>query len=316
MLLVGLLVLAVVGVAGFLVLRGVGPFPDPEGCTVEVGDTEVELTTEQAENATIIAAVGVRRGLPARAVSIALATAYQESKIRNLDHGDRDSLGLFQQRPSMDWGTPKQLQDPYYATNAFYDALMEVDGYDEMRITEAAQAVQRSGFPEAYEDHAADARALASALTGYSPGGRFTCLVRTDDDLRKQRPKANGLTPRADRIRRDLEKAFGDLSLGGFDPRGVNEGHQEGSTHYSGRAVDVFVRPINEANNRKGWAIAQYLVAHADRLDVQYVIFDAKIWSARRSFQGWRRYSPGDRPGDRAVLEHRDHVHVDVPEGD
>ncbi len=298
-----------------MVLRGVGPFPDPDGCSVEVGDAVVELTTEQAENAAIIAAVGVRRGLPARAVSIALATAYQESKIRNLGHGDRDSLGLFQQRPSMDWGTPKQLQNPYYATNAFFDALVKVEGYEEMRITEAAQEVQRSGFPEAYEDHAADARALASALTGYSTGGRFTCVVSADGDLRKQRPKANGLTPRADRIRRDLEKSFGDLALGGFDPEGVAGGHQEGSTHYSGRAVDVFVRPINEASNRKGWAIAQYLVAHADRLDVQYVIFDGRIWSARRSFQGWRRYSPGDRPGDRAVLEHRDHVHVDVPEG-
>ena len=86
---------------------------------------------------------------------------------------------------------------------------------------------------------------------------------------------------------------------------------------YWGRAVDIFVRPLNEANNRKGWSIAQYLVAHADRLHVQHVIFDGKIWSSGlRSSQGWREYDPGDRPGDRAVLEHRDHVHVDVYEGD
>lgn len=310
-------VLGVIAVAGVMVLRGVGPFPGLNGCTVEVGDVTAELSTEQAENAAIIAAVGVRRGLPARAVSIALATAYQESKIRNLDHGDRDSLGIFQQRPSMGWGTPEQLQDPYYATNAFYDALEKVDGYQQMRITEAAQAVQRSGFPEAYEDHADDARALASALTGYSPGGRFSCVVRQDGDLAQQRPKGNGLTPRADAVRRNVRKAFGDLPLGGFSPDGVSEGHQEGSAHYDGRAVDIFVRPINEANKRKGWAIAQYLVAHADRLDVHHVIFDAKIWSAGgRSAEGWRDYDPGDRPGDRAVLEHRDHVHVDVLEGD
>jgi len=300
-----------------MVLRGVGPFPDPEGCTVEVGGVVADLSTEQAENAATIAAVGVRRGLPARAVSIALATAYQESKINNLDHGDRDSLGLFQQRPSMGWGTPEQLQDPYYATNAFYDALEKVDGYDSMRITEAAQAVQRSGFPEAYEDHADDARALASALTGYSPDGRFSCIVHHSDDLSEQRPAGNGLTPRANAVRKDVERAFGELPLGGFAPEGVRDGHQEGSTHYEGRAVDIFVRPINEANNRKGWAIAQYLVAHAERLDVQHVIFDAKIWSAgARSVQGWRDYDPGDRPGDRQVLEHRDHVHVDVVEGD
>lgn len=317
MFLVGLAVLAVVAVAGVMVLRGYGPFPDPEGCTVEVGDVVAELSTEQAENAAIIAAVGVRRGLPARAVSIALATAYQESKIENLDHGDRDSLGLFQQRPSMGWGTPEQIQDPYYATNAFYDELVKIDGYQSMRITEAAQEVQRSGFPEAYEDHAEDARALASALTGYSPGGRFSCVARTDGGLDKQRPKAGGLTQRADVVRRDVERAFGDLALGGFAPEGVRDGHQEGSTHYEGRAVDIFVRPVNAENNRKGWAIAQYLVAHADRLDVQHVIFDKMIWtSGARSGFGWRDYDPGNRPGDRAVLEHRDHVHVDVPEGD
>jgi len=316
-LLLGVAVLATVALAGILVLRGWGPFPDPEGCTVQVGDVTAELSTEQAENAATIAAVGVRRGLPARAVSIALATAYQESKIINLDHGDRDSLGLFQQRPSMGWGTPEQLQDPYYATNAFYDALVKVGGYEDMRITEAAQRVQRSGFPEAYEDHAADARALASALTGYSAGGRFTCTVRSRDGLTVQQPGDNGLTPRADRVREDLREAFGDLSLGGFAPGGVRDGHREGSTHYDGRAIDVFVRPINEGNNRRGWAIAQYLVAHADRLGVQHVIFDAKIWSAGlRSSQGWRDYDPGDRPGDRAILEHRDHVHVDVPAGD
>lgn len=316
MLLVGLAVLAVVAVAGLMVLRGVGPFPGREVCTVQVADVTTELSPEQAENAAIIAAVGVRRGLPARAVSIALATAYQESKIRNLDHGDRDSLGIFQQRPSMGWGTPEQLQDPYYATNAFYDELAKIDGYREMRITEAAQAVQRSGFPEAYEDHAEDARALASALTGYSTGGQFSCVVRNGSDLQEQRPRDNGLTRRADAVRRDVLRAFGDLPLGGFAPEGVRDGHKDGSTHYEGRAVDIFVRPINEANNRLGWAIAQYVVAHADRLEVQTVIFDGRIWTARRSTQGWRDYDPPDRPGDRAVLEHRDHVHVDVHEGD
>ena len=318
MLLVGLAVLAVIAVAGVMVLRGVGPFPDPDGCRVEVGDVVAELSIEQAENATIIAGIGVRRGLPARAVSIALATAYQESKIQNLDHGDRDSLGLFQQRPSMGWGTEQQLQNPFYATNAFYDALVKIDGYEDMRITEAAQAVQRSGFPEAYEDHAADARALASALTGYSPGGRFSCVVDgPDGDLEAQEPGPSGLTPRAAKVRRDLERVFGDLALGGFAPEGVSSGHQEGSTHYEGRAVDVFVRPVNEANNRRGWAMAQYLVAHARRLGVQHVIFDGRIWSSgARSAQGWRDYDPGDRAGDPVILEHRDHVHVDVVEGD
>jgi hypothetical protein len=86
-----------------------------------------------------------------------------------------------------------------------------------------------------------------------------------------------------------------------------------GSAHYDGRAIDIFVRPVNAANNIRGWAIAQYLVAEADRLDISTVIFDDKIWQAgSRSDDGWRDYDPPDGPGDRAVLEHRDHVHVDV----
>jgi hypothetical protein len=307
-------VLVVLAGIALLLLRGTGVLPQPEGCRAEVGEAAVDLTTEQAENAAVIAAVGVRRGLPARAVSIALATAYQESKIVNLDYGDRDSLGIFQQRPSMGWGTERQVQDPYYATNAFYDALVEVDGYQDMRITEAAQRVQRSGFPEAYEDHAADARALASALTGYSEGA-LQCVVRLPDDLATQRAQGNGLTRRADAVRNDLARAFGPLSLGGFAPGGVTTGHMEGSAHYSGRAIDVFVRPVTEESRRLGWAVAHYLVASADRLLVDHVIFDGRIWSSTRSGEGWRDYRAPDRSGDEATLEHRDHVHVDVVAG-
>ncbi|WP_235737907.1 hypothetical protein [Nocardioides alcanivorans] len=90
----------------------------------------------------------------------------------------------------------------------------------------------------------------------------------------------------------------------------------EGSAHYDGRAIDVFVRPINKANKAKGWAMAYYLVAQADRLDIQTVIFDGRIWTAgKRSEDGWRDYSPntsGRTDEQIAVLEHRDHVHVDV----
>ena len=315
--LVFLLVAAVLLVGGLVLLfdRGVGPLPDPEGCRATVAGRVVELSTEQAENASTISAVAVRRGLPARAASIALATAYQESKLRNLDHGDRDSVGLFQQRPSQGWGSAAQIQDPYYAADKFYDSLVKIDGYQSMRITEAAQKVQRSGYPEAYQDHAADARTLASALTGNSPGA-FSCVVHDASGLSTQTTGPRGLTPRAAAVRRSLLRAFGDLPLGGYAPGGVRTGHVEGSAHYDGRAIDVFVRPVSTDNNRRGWAIASYLVAHAARLHIDHVIFDARIWSAgTRSESGWRAYDPGSASGDRTVLLHRDHVHVDVAAG-
>ena len=310
------LLAAVVLVGGLVAVfqRGVGPLPDPEGCQARVEGVVVDLSTEQAENATLISAIAVRRGMPARAASIALATAYQESKLRNLDHGDRDSVGLFQQRPSQGWGTAAQIQRPAYAINKFYDELQKINGYQQMRITEAAQKVQRSGFPEAYADHETDGRALASALTGYSEAG-FSCVV-DDHSAPAQRAGADGLTPRAETVRRQLKQAFGPLPLGGFASGGVSTGHMKGSAHYDGRAVDVLVRPVSEAHQRKGWTIASYLVARASRLRIDHVIFDGRIWSAgSRSGQGWRTYTPPSGAGDRAVLEHRDHVHVDVVAG-
>jgi hypothetical protein len=310
--LVGVAALGVVAVTGYFVLHHVGPLLASEECTATVDGHTVTLSTEQAENAALISAVSVQRGMPARAASIALATAFQESKLYNLEQGDRDSLGLFQQRPSQGWGSRAQILNPYYATNSFYNALDKVDGYESMRITEAAQEVQRSGYPEAYADHEADARVLASALTGQSPHA-FSCAVEDDVPAERDRLDDAGLTHRAGTVRREVEAVFGGQSLGGFAPDGVRDGHMAGSAHYDGRAIDIFVRPISPANRIRGWAIAQYLVAQADRLDIQTVIFDDRIWQAgSRSEDGWRDYDPPDGPGDRAVLEHRDHVHVDV----
>ncbi len=286
-----------------------------DDCRATVQDRTVVLAPEQAENAALIAAISQQRGMPARAATIALATAYQESKLYNIDYGDRDSLGLFQQRPSQGWGSPRQLLDPVYATNAFYDALAQVDGYQGKRVTVAAQEVQRSAYPEAYADHEADARVLASAFTGES-WRSFHCTVSDSPEEVSDRLDADGLTERAAVVRRDLESVFGPQSTGGFAPGGVTDGHMPGSAHYEGRAVDVFFRPISEASKDRGWAMAQYLVAHAARLHVKTVIFDGRIWtSGWRSDDGWRAYEPdtsGRDAGTAAILEHRDHVHVDV----
>ena len=309
--LVAVVALVAVTAAVVVVVRDrVLPLFASEECTATVGGRTTTVDLEQAENAATIAAVAARRGLPPRAVSIALATAYQESDLRNIDYGDRDSLGLFQQRPSQGWGSESDLLDPVYAANAFYEALEQVDGYQDLEITVAAQEVQRSAFPDAYADHEADARALASALTGES-GAAFACEVRGDVDGADPALVDSGLTARADAVRRDVLGAFGDLPLGGFEPGGVSTGHMEGSAHYEGRAVDLFFRPVTEANQARGWAVASYLVAHADRLGVRTVIFDDRIWVAGRD-DSWRDYDPPSRSGDPAILEHRDHVHVDV----
>ncbi len=313
---VGIGALALVVAIGIALFTGAGPLPDPEGCQAKVNGREVTLTPEQAENAALIVAISVQRGLPARAASIALATAYQESKIYNIEHGDRDSIGLFQQRPSQGWGTVEQILDPVYSINRFYDALLEVEDYQTLEITVAAQEVQRSAYPDAYADHEADARVLASALTGETPRGAFTCTLDPDAAEQGDRLNERGLTGRAEQVRLELGVAFGELALGGFQPAGVSDGHMEGSAHYDGRAIDVFVRPISPDNKRRGWAIAQYLVAQADRLAIEHVIFDDRIWSAGpRSATGWRDFDPPSTSGDagtRAILEHRDHVHVDV----
>lgn len=111
------------------------------------------LDREQLANARIIYSVGRAMGMSNRDIQIGLITAMQESSLRNLDYGDRDSLGLFQQRPSMGWGTPQQVTDPQYAARKFFTTLKDVEGRLNMSMTEAAQAVQRSAYPDAYAKH-------------------------------------------------------------------------------------------------------------------------------------------------------------------
>lgn len=154
------------------------PAPWASSCTATVDTTTVRVSPEQARNAAIIAGVASRRGLAPRAVSIALATAMQESGLRNLDYGDRDSLGLFQQRPSQGWGSKSEVMDPWYSANAFYAAMEKVDKWQTADIGDIAQEVQRSGFPDAYDKHVPDARILASALSGETPAA-FSCSLAT-----------------------------------------------------------------------------------------------------------------------------------------
>ena len=123
------------------------------------------LSAAQLGNAQIIAEVGINMGVPAPGETIAIATALQESGLQNLNYGDRDSLGLFQQRPSQGWGSPAQILTPTYAAQQFYSRLLQVPGWRSMSTTDAAQAVQHSGFPDAYAKWQDEARALTAAFT-------------------------------------------------------------------------------------------------------------------------------------------------------
>ena len=152
------------------------PEPITSACSVSAGTagTTFQIDPDQAQNASIIASVGMKLGLPDHAVTVALATAMQESKLTDLPYGDLDSVGLFQQRPSEGWGTHDQLLDPVFATTAFYNRLVKVPGWQTMAVTDAAQAVQHSGDGSAYAQWEPEARAFAIALTGEAPTA-FTC---------------------------------------------------------------------------------------------------------------------------------------------
>ena len=150
-------------------------------CAPADGVTIEGLEPEQTRNAAIIVAVGQAAEVPAYGLQIALATAMQESSLRNLDYGDRDSLGLFQQRPSTGWGTPAQVTDPVYAAQAFYGGpsgpnngeppgLLDIDGWQYMALTDAAQAVQRSAYPQAYARWEAPSGRWLAGLAGASTG--------------------------------------------------------------------------------------------------------------------------------------------------
>ncbi|WP_432832742.1 hypothetical protein [Dactylosporangium sp. CA-092794] len=118
----------------------------------------------QVHNAAIIVATGQQLKVPARGWVIAVATAMEESSLINIPGGDSDSVGLFQQRPSQGWGTPGQLLDPVYAATQFYRKLLTINGWQQMPLTDAAQAVQQSAHPDAYARYEQDAQRVVAAV--------------------------------------------------------------------------------------------------------------------------------------------------------
>lgn len=263
-------VVLLAGAVGAVVwaLGGTSPAPASRRCTATVDGTAWALSADQADNAALIAATSAQRGLPARAATIGLATALQESRLINIDYGDRDSVGLFQQRPSQGWGTVEQIMDPVYSTGKFYDGLVAVPGYTELPVTEAAQAVQRSGFPDAYAQHEGRSRAWASALTGWTP-------ATLDCDLDPATGPGDVDTVAA-RVQRDF---------GGSVSTAV-DGSADGST---GPVVLLDVAGLTAATGgdpvRASWAVAQWSVAVAEALAVDAVEVGDSRWE--RGGAGW-----------------------------
>ncbi|MFH0519729.1 heavy metal transporter [Streptomyces sp. M41] len=288
--------LVLLAVAGYLAVQYVTGGTGAPGCQVVSGKGDgarYEFTPEQAVNAATIAAVGTGRGLPERAVTIALATALQESTLRNISHGDRDSLGLFQQRPSQGWGTERQIMDPIYSAGIFYEHLVKVRDYTELPLTVAAQRVQRSGFPDAYAKHEPDAALLASALTGRS-AATLTCEGRP------------GITRTAgpDAVRAALVRDFGrDALLPAGAEVGASDTTDPAPTA-SGDGGDerTVVLPVTgdggakggRAVDERGWQLAHWAVANASDLHIKRVSYAGREWTAGNTDSQWRA---GGAPG-------------------
>ncbi|MFJ8084106.1 heavy metal transporter [Streptomyces sp. NPDC096205] len=279
--------LVLLSLAGYLVVQYVSGGAGEPDCRVVAADGRgeaYEFTPEQAVNAATITAVGVDRGLPERAVTIALATALQESALRNIEHGDRDSLGLFQQRPSQGWGTPRQIMDPAYAAGIFYAHLEKVPDYTELPLTDAAQRVQRSGYPLAYAKHEHDASLLAAALTGRA-AATLTC---------EGRPAGGAAAKGPDAVRSALVRDFGRDAMAPAGAEVAAEGARGAAgsvvaARTSGRTVTV-----PAGSRQRGWQLAHWAVANASALRIERVSYAGREWTAGTTDSEWRPSADSD----------------------
>jgi hypothetical protein len=242
------------------------------GCQAGTGANAIGLDFGQTADASIIAGVAARDRLPRKALIIAYATAFQESKLENLDYGDRDSVGIFQQRPSEGWGSKAHLEDPAYASGAFFKALKRIPGYAKLPVDVAAQDVQRSADGSAYQQYAQSAAALAADFTA-TPHA-VTCWYDPAAQAASEGVSAK-LNLRA--ALNGFADAFGRPREGGA-VTSVSVARSGGSVVISAARPDR-------------WAAANWLVANASSYGITQVSYGGYQWKAGLSETSWQAAS-------------------------
>jgi hypothetical protein len=294
-------------VAGYLVVQYVTGGRGGPGCKVVSGKNdgqEYEFSQEQAMNAATIAAVGAGRGMPERAVTIALATALQESQLVNIQHGDLDSLGLFQQRPSQGWGTKKEILDPTYAAGVFYEHLAKVDDYQKLPLTVAAQRVQRSGYPEAYAKHEPDATLLSAALTGQA-AATLTCQGLPDTTKAAVGPDAVRAALVRDFGRTVLKETGAEVTGDGSASKDTSKAKARSTPSPSASATgsSTVTLPVGSGSTRTGWQLAHWAVANSSELHIERVSYAGREWAAGSADDPWHSTTTKASGGVRIVTE-------------
>jgi hypothetical protein len=244
------------------------------GCQAGTGNNAVALDFGQAADAATVAGVAVREGLPNRALTVAYATAFQESKLENLTYGDRDSVGIFQQRPSEGWGSTAQLEDPAYAAQAFFGALVKVPSYSTIPVYAAAQAVQKSADGYAYQQYAQTGALLAADYI--TAPHAVTCWYNP-----AQQASSQGVSTKLNLhgAAEELDHVFGAPGQG-QDPA------LTGVTRIRSGSADLIATAPGA-----GWAVANWLVTNAVSYGITRVSYAGYQWTAGLNETGWQANS-------------------------
>ena len=262
------LVLGGLAYAGYRVYQRVSTALIVPGCQAGTGANALPIDQAQAPIAATVAGVATRMGLPLRALEIGYATALQESKLTNVTYGDRDSVGIFQQRPSEGWGSAAQLEDPQYASTAFFSALVKVPNYLNLPIDEAAQDVQHSADGSAYAQWDDTAALLATSYV--TTPHAVTCWYTPAANAKANLSSAG----------RGLSDVFG--PTGAASNGAVLQAVSSGPS-----GLEVQVRPEN------GWTVANWLMANASTYGLTKVSYDGWEWSASLTETSWQATPSG-----------------------